>query len=57
MTGSRSYLYTQDSQDMLDSTNSDLDFMNTVNTGDESWVYEYDPESVIFLTMKIRREH
>ena len=44
-------------EDMLDSTNSDFDFMNTVNTGDESWVYEYDPESVIFLTMKIRREH
>ena len=44
-------------EDMLDSTNSDFDFMNTVNTGDASWVYEYDPESVIFLTMKIRREH
>ncbi|XP_013793529.1 histone-lysine N-methyltransferase SETMAR-like [Limulus polyphemus] len=26
------------SQDMLDSTNSDPDFMNTINTGDESWV-------------------
>ncbi|XP_072145081.1 histone-lysine N-methyltransferase SETMAR-like [Dermacentor andersoni] len=31
------------SQDMLDSTNSDLDFMNTIITGDDSWVYGYDP--------------
>ena len=28
-------------QDMLDSTNSD---MNTIITGDESWVYGYDPD-------------
>ncbi|XP_065305928.1 protein GVQW3-like [Dermacentor albipictus] len=33
------------SQDMLDSTNSDPDFMNTIITGDESWVYGYDPET------------
>ena len=26
------------SQDMLDSTNSDPDFMNTIITGDESWM-------------------
>ncbi|XP_077514203.1 histone-lysine N-methyltransferase SETMAR-like [Amblyomma americanum] len=32
------------SQDMLDSTNSDLDFMNTIIT-DESLVYRYDPET------------
>ena len=37
-----SYLYTQD---MMDSTNSDPDFMNTIITGDESWVYGYDPET------------
>ena len=36
---------------------SDPDFMNTIITGDESWVYGYDPEPVIFFTMKIRREH
>ncbi|XP_070394043.1 uncharacterized protein [Dermacentor albipictus] len=30
---------------MLDSTNCDPDFMNTINTGDESWVYEYDTET------------
>ncbi|XP_022239456.1 histone-lysine N-methyltransferase SETMAR-like [Limulus polyphemus] len=33
------------SQDMLDSTNSDPDFMNTIITGDESCVYGYDPET------------
>ena len=27
---------------MLDSTNSDSDFMNTTITGDESWAYGYD---------------
>ncbi|XP_076055298.1 protein GVQW3-like [Oratosquilla oratoria] len=31
------------SQDMLDSTNSDPDFMNTIITGDKSWLYRYDP--------------
>ncbi|XP_065294868.1 protein GVQW3-like [Dermacentor albipictus] len=33
------------SQDMLDSTNSDPGFMNTIIAGDESWVYGYDPET------------
>ncbi|XP_037570474.2 uncharacterized protein LOC119452325 [Dermacentor silvarum] len=33
------------SQYMLDSTNSDPDFMNTIITGDASWVYGYDPET------------
>jgi hypothetical protein len=31
------------SQDMLDSTNSDPDFVNTIITDDESWAYGYDP--------------
>nr|XP_054922671.1 uncharacterized protein LOC126523331 [Dermacentor andersoni] len=31
------------SQDTLDSTNIDPDFMNTIITGDDSWVYGYDP--------------
>ena len=31
-------------QDMLDSTNSDPDFMNTIINGDESWVYGYHLE-------------
>jgi hypothetical protein len=30
---------------MLDSAFSDPDFMSTVFTGDESWVYGYDPET------------
>ena len=33
------------SQNMLDSTNSGHDFMSTIITGDESWVYGYDPET------------
>ena len=48
MTGSGSHPYTQDSQDMPDSTNSDPDFMNTIITGDEFWVCGYDPETKSF---------
>ncbi|XP_037555073.2 protein GVQW3-like, partial [Dermacentor silvarum] len=33
------------SKGMLDSTNSNPDFMNTTITGDDSWVYGYDPET------------
>ena len=43
MTGFRSYPYTQESQDLLDSTNSDPNFMNTIITGDDFWVYGYMP--------------
>ncbi len=32
-------------QDLLDCANSDSDFMNTIITGDETWVYGYDPET------------
>ena len=32
-------------QDMLDCIESDSNFLNTVITGDESWVYGYDPET------------
>ena len=32
-------------QDMLDCVESDSNFLNTVLTGDESWVYGYDPET------------
>ena len=42
---SRSYPYTQD---MLDSTNNDPNFMNTIITGNESWVYRYNPETKLF---------
>jgi len=34
-------------QDMLDSVNSNPDFLNTVITGDESWIYGYDPETKV----------
>jgi hypothetical protein len=33
------------SQDMLDYANRDTEFLNIVITGDESWVYGYDPET------------
>jgi len=33
------------SQDMLDYANSDPEFLNIVTTGDDSWVYGYDPET------------
>ena len=32
-------------QDMMDTANSDPNFLKTVITGDETWVYEYDPET------------
>ena len=48
MMGSRSYPYTQ-----THSTKSDPDFMNTIITGDESWVYGYDPKPVIFSCLSI----
>jgi flagellar biosynthesis/type III secretory pathway chaperone len=32
-------------QDMLDSANSDPEFLNIMSTDDESWVYGYDPET------------
>ncbi|PNF21592.1 hypothetical protein B7P43_G12727 [Cryptotermes secundus] len=34
-------------QDMLDNANSNPNFLNTVITGDESWVYGYDLETKI----------
>ncbi|XP_076061273.1 protein GVQW3-like [Oratosquilla oratoria] len=32
-------------QDLSDCANSDSDFMKTIITGDDTWVYEYDPET------------
>ena len=40
-------------KDMLDSTDSDSILMNTIISGDKSWVYEHDPKPIIFLKMKI----
>jgi hypothetical protein len=31
-------------RDMLECTNGDPEFLKTVITGDETWVYGYDPE-------------
>jgi hypothetical protein len=42
---SGSYPYTQDRKD---STDSDHDFMNTIITGDEYWVYRCVPETKPF---------
>ena len=39
------------SQDMLDYANSDPEFRNIVITGDESWVYGYDPETKVQLSV------
>ena len=33
------------SEDMLDLANHDPDFIKTIITGDETWVYGYDPET------------
>jgi histone-lysine N-methyltransferase SETMAR len=33
------------SLDMLDYANSDPEFLNIMTTGNESWVYGYDPET------------
>ncbi|XP_050043947.3 histone-lysine N-methyltransferase SETMAR-like [Dermacentor andersoni] len=45
LTEEQKQLRVEVSQGMLDSTDSDPDFMNTIITGDESWVYGYDPET------------
>ena len=38
-------LHVEITQDMLDCANNDLEFIKTIITGDETWVYGYDPES------------
>ncbi|XP_075543739.1 protein GVQW3-like [Dermacentor variabilis] len=45
LTAEQKQLRVEASQGMLDSTNSDPDFMNIIITGDESWVYGYDPQT------------
>ena len=34
-------------QGILDYANRDLEFLNIMTTGDESWVYWYDPETKV----------
>jgi hypothetical protein len=43
-------LHLEVTQDMLDSANNDPKFLNIMTTGDESWVYEYDPETKVQLS-------
>ena len=38
-------------QDMLDNANSDPNFLNTVITGEGTWVYGYDPETKMQSTL------
>jgi len=45
LTTEQKQLRVEVAQDMLDCAESDSNFMNTVITGDESWVYGYDPET------------
>ena len=45
LTMEQKQLHVEVSQDMLDYANSDPEFLNIVITGDESWVYGYDPET------------
>ena len=40
---------------MLDCANNDLEFMKTIITGDETWVYGYDPESKIGAIIKYNK--
>ncbi|UYV72208.1 hypothetical protein LAZ67_9002191 [Cordylochernes scorpioides] len=43
-------LRVEGSLDMLNSTNSDPDFINTIFTSDKSWVYGYDPDTKFQLS-------
>lgn len=45
LTNEQKQLRLEVSQDMLDSVAKDSGFMDTIITGDESWVYGYDPET------------
>ena len=38
-------LYVEIPQEMLGCVNNDLALMRTITTGDETWVYGYNPES------------
>lgn len=45
LTDEQRELRVQRSQELLDLIENDPDFLNSVVTGDESWIFEYDPES------------
>ncbi|XP_076056351.1 protein GVQW3-like [Oratosquilla oratoria] len=54
LTSEQKQLRVEVSQDMLDSTNSDPDFMNTIITGYDSWVYGYSLTFKCCLVLKRR---
>jgi hypothetical protein len=43
-------LHLEVAQDMLECVNGDPEFLKTVITGDEIWVYGYDPETKVQLS-------
>ena len=45
LTVEKKQLHLEITQDVLDCVESDSNFLNTVITDDESWVYGYDPET------------
>ena len=45
LTEQQKELHVEIAQGMLDCANNDLEFMKTIITGDETWVYGYNPES------------
>jgi len=45
LTMEQKQLHLEFMQDMLDSANSDPEFLNIVTICDDSWVYRYDPET------------
>jgi histone-lysine N-methyltransferase SETMAR len=45
LTAEQKQLRVEVSQDILDSTNCEPDFLNTIITGDESWMYGYETET------------
>jgi len=47
LTMKQKQLHMEVAQDMLDSANGDPEFLNIVTTGDESWVYRYNPETKV----------
>ena len=45
LTEEQKELWKEICKDMLDCANHDPEFMKTIITGDETWVYGYDPET------------
>ena len=45
LTEQQKELWKEISEDMLDFANHDPEFIKTIITGDETWVYGYDPET------------